>query len=605
MRIVTAMKIWKAFITLTLMLLMPSSQGAETIIDPSVISITSWQEFHGDSDSLSLEKLSHSNQWSSIKDSQVSVQKGQNGLFPLPLRKVKWLKADFIVGWHHKNTSLALSLGPLRVKADVYVNGVRLVSKADPNVRSKTQLFLLPKRKIWYSFLTFQKRNEILIKVTSDKLPLVFDRSALHIGNYDLLALQAKDKDTIIKIEQGSMIALLLSFCLFSFFLRALGFRERENLLFFNYVISVATLILIDSLLIHARIADFLDAISVEIVLECFSILILIALLEPTQKLAHKTILLAIGNGLALFPLMIDGRDSLSSQWLVIFIECMNLAMVLEAFWRNLRRRKRDDVHFTTYLQFIFLLVGLISHAFWGIQYSPVNQLQAMLFLIAIIMLFNVARRFKLMSSALLALSNRLVSIREKERKRLTRDIHDGVGQGLSTLKLLINLNLNKLDPELGNMLKQEVNSTSDTLKSVIRNLKPIEVESGSPTKALVSLAQHCCKLSNIRLHTLYQDDTHLSKERAYQVYRIGQEAINNAIKHSDAQDITLSLRCSEHSYSMEIIDNGKGLSSDFSDSSYGLSSMHERSMIIGARLSIENREQGGAIVSLEVPIRD
>ncbi|SBS37744.1 Signal transduction histidine-protein kinase/phosphatase DegS [Marinomonas spartinae] len=154
-------------------------------------------------------------------------------------------------------------------------------------------------------------------------------------------------------------------------------------------------------------------------------------------------------------------------------------------------------------------------------------------------------------------------------------------------------------------MLKSEVANTSNTLKSVIRNLKPIEVMSGSPTQAIISLAQHNCSLAGITLKIFSKDEVTLSQEGAYQVYRIGQEALNNAIKHSSAQEITLSFRVTGNIYRVQITDDGKGMEEETAEDSYGMNSMNERSMILGASLSVDSQGSNGTTILLEVPIHD
>ncbi|NVK72284.1 MAG: hypothetical protein HWE24_02295 [Oceanospirillaceae bacterium] len=576
------------------------------IIDPTSISINSWEVYIGGrSPSLQYDQGEieySSQQWQSIVNYPVSYAH-------LPVRNTRWFRSSFVVGWHLKNSQLALSLGPLYADSEVFVNGVKL-SELESNEparsfrRAQTRIYHLPRQKIWYSFLDFQKENQILIYLSSNKEPLMLRPKQVEISSYGTLALKAKDSDTLIKIAQGGMIALLLSFCLFSIFMRAVGFKERENNLFGSYVICVAIGILSDSLLLPDRFGYWSAHSSLPHVFTTFSVLILVALLSPRQRLSDLAGLLLMLNLLVLACLSIEDLNSAAHPWLVLLSQIINAVIILHALLISfIGMEKRQLASSSILLTLVF--VGWCIQFVWAYNYTPVQPLEITLFIAAIALLLNVAQRFKTMASSLLALSNRLVSIREKERARLTRDIHDGVGQGLSTLKLLINLNATKLESNLGDMLKTEVSNTSDTLKSVIRNLKPIEVTSGSPTQAIISLAQHNCRLSGINLNVLSKSDVELSQERAYQVYRIAQEALNNAIKHSNAEYITLSFEVIDRCYRVQITDDGEGLQGDVSGDTYGISSMSERSMILRAELSIESRETNGTTVLLEVPIND
>lgn len=596
---------------------------SKDIIDPTIISIKPWQVYVGnneDNDSppkvfknkALLLQLQQPSQLPVEKNTQEHWQTLAEFSTPylyIPVQKNRWFHSSFIVGWHHKNAQLALSLGPLYPDAEVYVNGVQL-SALNTNTlarsfrRAQTRIYRLPRQKLLYSFLDFQVENQILVHLMGNKEPLMLMADQIEIDSYDSLALKAKDSDTLIKIAQGGMVALLLSFCLFSVFMRAVGFKERNNTLFGSYVICVACSILSDSLLLPDHLGYWSALSPLPLIFTTLSMLVLVALLSPRQRLSNVAKRLILLNIAVLACLVLEKNGSALYQWLVLINQIINAVVVIHALLISvLLVNKTPPISNNVLLTLVF--IGWCAQSLWAFNYSPVQPLEITLFITAIALLLNVAQRFRAMASSLLTLSNRLVSIREKERARLTRDIHDGVGQGLSTLKLLINLNANKLESNLGEILQTEVSNTSDTLKSVIRNLKPIEVISGSPTQAIINLAQHNCHLSNIGINVVSKDDVKLSQERAYQVYRIGQEALNNALKHSNAKQISLSFTVTGQSYKMQIEDDGKGLQDYASDDSYGMSSMHERSMILGANLNIKNNDLGGTIVLLEVPIDD
>lgn len=589
------------------------------IIDPAIITISPWQVYVGDGDPppvLTQDDLSwhapHDSQWPAKQKIQEHWQALAEFSIPhahFSIQKKRWFHSSFIVGWHHKNAQLALSLGPLYSEAEVYVNGVKLLAlktnePASYFRRAQTRIYRLPRQKLLYSFLDFQVENQIRVQLTSNKEPLVLIAEQIDIDNYGSLVLKAKDSDTLIKIAQGSMVALLLSFCLFSIFMRAVGFKERNNTLFGSYVICVACGMLSDSLLLPAELGYWSGLSPLPLIFTTLSILILVVLLSPRQRVSRTVKYLLLLNFFVLMCLVFERHGTMFYEWLVLANHTINAVVVVHALCVSmLHVNKMRFISNDALLILVF--VGWCVQSLWAFNYSPAKPLEITLFITAIALLLNVVQRFKAMASSLLTLSNRLVSIREKERERLTRDIHDGVGQGLSALKLLINLNASKLESNLGEILQTEVSNTSNTLKSVIRNLKPIEVVSGSPTQAIINLAQHNGHLSNIEINLLASDDVTLTQERAYQVYRIGQEALNNALKHSQAKQITLSFIVLGQLYNMQIEDDGKRLQDGASDGGYGMSSMHERSMILGATLHIKNNDLGGTAVLLEVPIDD
>ena len=577
-----------------------SSFAEKAIVDPTAINISSWKVMADGSPLDSASKIAE--QWRPIDDYSFPY-------FHIPIQNERWFQASFVIGWHFKNSQLALSLGSLFADAEVYVNGVKLSELSSNKAsrffrRSQTEIYILPRNKLWYSFLDFKKDNQIWVHLKSNKEPLTLQANQVKVATYEALALQAKDSDTLIKIAQGGMVALLLAFCLFSIFMRAVGFKERENNLFGSYVLCVAGGILTDSLLLPDYLGAWAAHSVLSLLFTSLAVLVLVTLLSPKQRLSDFSLILVLNNLLVLTCLLMEEEKSLSSQWLEVLNQLINLMIISQVLVISIIRVDSAQPLSNRFLLALILVGGSVQF-FWAFDYSPVQPFNITLFISAIILLLNVAQRFKAMASSLLTLSNRLVSIREIERARLTRDIHDGVGQGLSTLKLLINLNASKLPENIADMLKTEVSTTSETLKSVIRNLKPIEVISGSPTQAVISLARHNCHLANIALNVLSKETVVLTQERAYQVYRIGQEALNNAIKHSNAKEITLSFQVVGAFYQVQIADDGKGLKENISEDSYGMSSMHERTMILGASLTINNRETGGTTVLLEVPIND
>ena len=585
---------------MALVYLLSCTLWANEVATPQLdINISQWQVMDTPVDGTQVLPASNAH-WQSFQD-------WSPPMWHFPQQKSRWFKANFRIGWHYKTAPLAMTLGPLFASAEVFVNGVRVSPIPERHSehfrRSQTQVFPLPSHRLWYSFLDFQKDNELLIHLKSDQEPLTISPKAVLIDNYDFLALKAKDSDTLLKIAQGAMIGLLVSFGLFSAFLRAVGFKERENALFGLFVTSTAFAILSNSLLLPNSLGFALAHSAFPWIFTSISVFTLVGLYSEQQRLSKFAKGMLLFCLLVLSLLLIEPTNSIVRPHLTLLCQCITIGVLIDGGWHKMRKSQPLGVE---HIGILIVLISAILQLFWAMDYSPVKPLEMALFIVAFGLLFNVALRFKHMAKSLLALSNRLVSIREKERARLTRDIHDGVGQGLSTLKLLINLNAKKLEPELSEMLKSEVASTSNTLKSVIRNLKPIEVSSGSPTQSIISLAEHNCDLAGIALVVERHDSVKLSQERAYQVYRIAQEALNNAIKHSNASVITLKLEEHLQHFIVTIRDNGKGVAQSHSQhDSYGMSSMQERSMIIGATLSIQDHATQGTVVRLEVPYND
>jgi two-component system sensor histidine kinase UhpB len=84
-------------------------------------------------------------------------------------------------------------------------------------------------------------------------------------------------------------------------------------------------------------------------------------------------------------------------------------------------------------------------------------------------------------------------------------------------------------------------------------------------------------------------------------VYRVAQEAITNAARHSDADRLEVTLRRSEDGVTLEVVDDGRGFAFEQSERGLGIGGMRERALLIGAELTIESRPGQGTTVRLEV----
>lgn len=576
--------------------------AADSIIDPSMIRISGWDVLVAQRQTPEPPAADDPG-WAPMASAVA-------GPGYLPPQSIRWFRADFTLGWHHKTRDLAISIGALRGADQVYVNGHRIGATGGfvggffaP--AAKTRVYRLPKQRLWFSLLDFERSNQLLIGVRSDVEPLDVAVDEVAIGDYEVLALRASDADTGIKIAQGAAITLLVLLALFSLFLRLNGYSNRSNNLFGLFVLVLALSVGTSSLLLYDLGIRGSLIRNLGLGLDFLSLLLFVRLVRseiPATGTVHYRVLEASGLALlATFVLSPTGWHA----WLETGLEGLMVLLALVALVDSLQaRRRRGSIDRYVLVALLVVVVGTLIDPFWVGTRWPLSTGQAASTCAAVVLLYDVANKFKAMTLSVQSLAGRLVSIREKERARLTRDIHDGVGQGLSTLKLFITLNMSKLEPELGATLKQEVDRTSETLKSVIRNLKPIEVNSGSPVDALIKLARHLCGLAGIELQVRRADAVTMSPETAYQLYRIGQEALNNAIKHSGASRIELEFRRRRRVFSIQITDNGRGVGEQSGDG-LGLSSMSERAQILGGSLEITPGMDGGTRVYLEVSACD
>ena len=94
-----------------------------------------------------------------------------------------------------------------------------------------------------------------------------------------------------------------------------------------------------------------------------------------------------------------------------------------------------------------------------------------------------------------------------------------------------------------------------------------------------------------------------LSPDVELVIYRIAQESLTNALRHSGARSVTVSLMADAEMLTLRVVDDGKGIPEDLPSGTAGIAGMRERSLLVGGRLAIESRPNQGTEVRLSIPV--
>jgi len=201
-----------------------------------------------------------------------------------------------------------------------------------------------------------------------------------------------------------------------------------------------------------------------------------------------------------------------------------------------------------------------------------------------------------------------LVATQERERQKIARDLHDGVGQSLIALK--INLGLlplqttdDALKSHAGKTIKM-VDEAIAEIRNVIGNLEPSAIKKEGLSASIRSLCEKLEKISGICFHCTITDTMPAWNEtEELNIFRIVQECLTNIIKHSGATEADVNMLTLNGSrFLISVIDNGRGFNLQTVGSGFGLTSIRERSAILNAKIAIDSAEGGGTRVILEVP---
>lgn len=227
-------------------------------------------------------------------------------------------------------------------------------------------------------------------------------------------------------------------------------------------------------------------------------------------------------------------------------------------------------------------------------------------------------RALRTTTDELRALTAHLHNVRELERTRIAREVHDELGQFLTALKL----NLATLGREYAEGLSadqkrsflDELNGMSvlvdnglRAVRRIIRELRPEPLDNFSLGEALQWQAQEFKARTGIECSIdVHETEIDAKEDTSTVLFRVFQEALTNIARHAYATQVAATLAMSESSLVLTVADNGVGMESTTSlpRESFGLLGMRERIASLGGRLSIESRLGAGTTISVEIPLR-
>lgn len=211
-------------------------------------------------------------------------------------------------------------------------------------------------------------------------------------------------------------------------------------------------------------------------------------------------------------------------------------------------------------------------------------------------------------------ISSKIIENQEKEQNRIAKDVHDGIGQMLTGLKYnLESINISDIDKAAGKIehLKELTENIIKGVRTATFNLTPPELSDHGIVPALTKLTQELARLTgkDIVLFNKTGFKERLDSLTEINIYRIVQEAINNAIKYADSTHILVSLSHSDNILSIVVDDNGKGFNPDkvkkikTGDGGMGMTFMQERIKYIDGRLFLHSEPGKGTRLTLNIPL--
>ncbi|HKI45542.1 MAG TPA: sensor histidine kinase, partial [Balneolales bacterium] len=207
-------------------------------------------------------------------------------------------------------------------------------------------------------------------------------------------------------------------------------------------------------------------------------------------------------------------------------------------------------------------------------------------------------------------LYHKLDSIREEESKRIAREIHDNLGQVLTTLKIELSLLDNKLMKKNNDvadsmsMMFSLLEKNMEVVRDISRELRPPVLDYMNLTKAIEWQGELFQEKTGVKfsLHTV-PSKIDLDEHRSTTLFRIFQECLTNITRHSKASEVCVQIFLRDGNLMMQVIDNGIGITDEEVNStrSLGILGMKERAQVWSGEVDLVGGKGEGTTVTIQI----
>jgi two-component system sensor histidine kinase UhpB len=206
--------------------------------------------------------------------------------------------------------------------------------------------------------------------------------------------------------------------------------------------------------------------------------------------------------------------------------------------------------------------------------------------------------------------------IKEEERKRIAREIHDELGGVLTGIKANISVSIDRAvstglppDPLLVDSARL-ADAAIETVRRVISDLRPSVLDQLGVWTALDWYASQIQARTGLQCRCIVSNSAaniELDSERSTMLFRVVQEALTNVVRHAAASHVAISVWCEENAILVEIRDDGKGIDPQklFNGESWGILGMHERTRHFGGDIKFNGTPGKGTAVLLQLPLEE
>jgi signal transduction histidine kinase len=226
------------------------------------------------------------------------------------------------------------------------------------------------------------------------------------------------------------------------------------------------------------------------------------------------------------------------------------------------------------------------------------------IFIFIIFVINGLTRRFARINNELKNFPSKLLTERDNERKRLGKELHDGLGQLLIAIKLTLQIH-SRVNKDIFSGLVKEISTAIKELKNICENLKPSVLDKLGLTQAIQYSLDKYGKKFNVNFENNLKKEDIIPPVVKENIYRIFQECLNNVIKHSEASKLEVTLKLYNNSIIFNFKDNGRGFDKREEKSGIGLLSIQERVASLNGDLDIISGLSNGVEINVKIPLKE
>jgi two-component system sensor histidine kinase UhpB len=210
-------------------------------------------------------------------------------------------------------------------------------------------------------------------------------------------------------------------------------------------------------------------------------------------------------------------------------------------------------------------------------------------------------------------LSASLQAVREEEKARIARELHDELGQALTGLKMDLAQLVSQLAPEQrgaigqADAMKALIETTVASVRRIATELRPLMLDDLGLLSTIEWLVSDFSRRTGIAVElTLPKVEFELDSELSTALFRVLQESLTNVARHAGASRVRITLSATESDVQLTVDDNGKGFGASLESGpkTFGLLGMRERATILGGELAVHSNPGAGTSIMMTVPRR-